>query len=200
MNVMEFFGNIVFTVTLIYLWSLKLSLQEIFTYLLFSRIYKAPAENYFHNGFSSEILTGDLTGKLLNSTELFSQFFVTMVGRRVFRNLFELFGCVVSAIICSYIFISPIINLHYILVLILMVPITFTINYFVGTIVGTMAFSILDKRDFDGISKFWLKVRDVVTSSLVPLTILPFTSFLRFYLQLGFSTIQCNPPWQILYG
>lgn len=177
MNIMEFFGNIVFTITLMYLWSLKLPSQEIFTYLLFGRIYKALAENYFHNGFSSEILSGDLTDKLLNSTELFSQFYITMVGRRVFRNLFELFGYFVAAIICSYIFITPIINLQYILVLLLMVPITFTINHFIGTIVGTMAFFILDKRDFDGISKFWLKVRDVATGSLIPLTILPFTSF-----------------------
>ncbi len=179
-NIMEFFGNIVFTVTLMYLWSLKLPSQEIFTYLLFGRIYKALAENYFHNGFSAEILTGDLTGKLLNSTVLMGQYYVTMVGRRVFRNLFELFGYIVAALICSYVFIAPIVNLQNILILFALVPITFTINHFIGTIVGSSAFFTRDKRDFDGIGKFWLKIRDVTTGSLIPLTLLPFSSFFSF--------------------
>lgn len=179
-NIMEFFGNVVFTVTLMYLWSLKLPSQEIFTYLLFGRIYKAISENYFHNGFSAEILTGDITGKLLNSTVLMGQYYVTMVGRRVFRNLFELFGYVVAAVICSFVFIAPIINLQNILILFGLIPITFTINHFIGTIVGSMSFFIRDKRDFDGIGKFWIKIRDVSSGSLIPLTILPFSSVFAF--------------------
>jgi hypothetical protein len=35
MNIMEFFGNIVFTLALMFLWNLKQPNQEIFTYLLF---------------------------------------------------------------------------------------------------------------------------------------------------------------------
>jgi ABC-2 type transport system permease protein len=196
MNIMEFVGNIVFTITLMYLWSLKMPSQEIFTYLLFGRIYKALAENYFHNGFSSEILTGDLTGKLLNSTELMNQYYVTMVGRRVFRNLFELFGYIVAAVICSYIFVAPIINFQYIFIMLLFVPITFTINHFVGTIVGSSAFFIRDKRDFDGISKVWLKIRDVTTGSLIPLTLLPFTDIFTFLP----TSFVLHHPMQIYLG
>jgi ABC-type uncharacterized transport system permease subunit len=178
MNIMDFFGNVAFTVTLMYLWSLKLPTQEIFTYLLIGRIYKSVAENYFYNGVASEILTGLLTSKLLNSTKVFSQFYATMIGRRVFRNIFELLSYVAAAIICGYLFIAPIWNLNSIFILILFIPITFTINHLAGIIVGSAAFFIDDKRDFDGIAKFWLKSRDILAGILVPLNLLPFSGFL----------------------
>jgi ABC-2 type transport system permease protein len=119
-----------------------------------------------------------------------------MVGRRVFRNLFELFGYVVASIICSYVFIVPIINLQNILILLVFVPITFTINHFVGTIVGSTAFFIDDKRDFDGIGKFWLKVRDVTTGSLIPLTLLPIAGVFTFLP----TSFVLHHPMQIYLG
>lgn len=178
MNIMDLFGNIAFTVTLMYLWSLKLPTQEIFTYLLIGRIYKAFSENYFYNGMAGEILTGQLTNKLLNSTKLFSQFYATMVGRRIIRNIFELLSYIIAAIVCSYLFMPPIFSLNSALVLLCFAPITFTLNQFSGTIVGSMAFFIDDKRDFDGISKFWLKTRDILSGTLVPLFLLPFSGIL----------------------
>jgi ABC-2 type transport system permease protein len=195
-TIMDLFGNIIFVIALMYVWNIKQPSQEIFTYLLIGRLYKSIAENYLYNSFASDILTGGLTNKLLNSSNLFATIYSQMIGRRAFRNLVETLGYLVATIICSYYFIQPIFNLQNFITLILFIPITFTINHFIGTVIGSMAFFIRDKRDFDGIGKFWLKIRDVTTGSLIPLTLLPFSSFFAFLP----TSFVLHHPMQIYLG
>jgi ABC-type uncharacterized transport system permease subunit len=174
-TIMDLLGNIIFVVALMYVWSIKAATQEVFTYLLIGRLYKSIAENYLYNSFANDILNGGLTTKLLNSSNLFTSIYFQMIGRRAFRNLIETIGYIFAMIICGYFFIPPIFNLQSFLGLLLFIPITFTINNYSGIIVGSLAFFIKDKTDFEGISKFWLKTREVLSGAIVPLVFIPFS-------------------------
>lgn len=174
-TIMDLTGNIILVITLMYVWNIKSPSQEVFTYLLIGRLYKSIAENYLYNSFAHDILTGKLTNKLLNSSNLFYSIYFQMIGRRAFRNLVESLGYIVTIFLCGYFFIMPNFKLEGFFALILFVPITFTINHFFGTIIGSLAFFIKDKTDFDGISKFWSRTRDVLSGAIIPLSFLPFT-------------------------
>jgi ABC-2 type transport system permease protein len=152
-----------------------MSYSSVFTYLLVGRLYKSIAENYLYNSFAHDISTGKLTNKLLNPSNLFVSIYFQMIGRRIFRNIVESLGYMIAIFICSYFFPVPSFNLLGLLIILLFIPITFTINHYTGTIVGSLAFFIKDKTDFDGISKFWLRTRDVLSGAIVPLSFLPFT-------------------------
>jgi ABC-2 type transport system permease protein len=195
-TIMDLFGNIIFVIALMYVWSIKSPSQEIFTYLLIGRLYKSIAENYLYNSFANDILTGKLTTKLLDSSNLFATIYSQMIGRRLFRNFVEALGYVLAILICSYFFIQPIFSFQSFVGLILFIPITFTINNFSGIIVGSLAFFIKDKSDFDGISKFWLRTREVLSGAIVPLAFLPFT-FIFTWSPMSFTL---HHPMQIYLG
>jgi ABC-type uncharacterized transport system permease subunit len=195
-TIMDLFGNIIFVIALMYVWNIKSPTQEIFTYLLIGRLYKSIAENYLYNSFANDVLTGGLTNKLLNSSNLFATIYSQMVGRRAFRNIVETLGYAIATLICSYFFIQPILNFQSFIVLILFIPITFTINNYTGIILGSLAFFIKDKTDWDGISKFWLKTREVLSGAIVPLFFMPF-SYIFTNTPIAFTL---HHPMQIYLG
>jgi ABC-type uncharacterized transport system permease subunit len=99
-------------------------------------------------------------------------------GRRILRNFLEFVTFALTAIISIHFF-SPILltNLYNILILVLIVPFSFFINFVLGYLVGTLAFFIKDKREFDSISSSWDVTKGILYGLIIPLDQLPFANF-----------------------
>jgi len=195
-NILSMFATVVLVVVQVYVWKLGNASTAIFSYLLIGRLYKSLAENYFIGTMSSDIISGNLSRVLLLPSSTMRLYYFLMVGKRVFRNLIEFFGFVIATVICVNYFVQIEYNLGVLWILVLFLPITFTINHFTGMIVGCLAFIISDKRDFTGIDNIYYNMREVLGGRLIPLNLLPFSGF---FIATPFAW-QLHYPMQIYLG
>jgi ABC-type uncharacterized transport system permease subunit len=196
-NVLTIMGSSLTLIAMIYVWKLGNASVAIFSYLLIGRIYKSLAENYFVGTLSGDIISGQLSRVLLLPTATTRMYFFVMLGKRVFRNLIEFVGFTCATLICL-LFLSVQIEYNFstLWILVLFLPITFTINHFTGQVVGCLAFIIADKRDFMGIDNIYFNFRSILAGWVVPLDLLPFAGF---FVSTPFAW-QLHQPMQIYLG
>ena len=196
-NILTITGSSLALIAMIYVWKLGNASVAIFSYLLVGRIYKSLAENYFVGTLSSDIISGQLSRVLLLPTATTRLYFFVMLGKRVFRNIVEFVGFTSATLICVY-FLSVKIDYNFstLWILLLFLPITFTINHFTGQIVGCLAFIIADKRDFMGIDNIYFNFRSILAGWVIPLDLLPFSGF---FVATPFAW-QLHQPMQIYLG
>ncbi len=195
-NILTMFGTVILVVAQIYVWKLGNASTAIFSYLLIGRLYKSLAENYFVGTISGDIISGALSRVLLLPTSTMRLYYFLMVGKRLFRNLIEFTGFVIATFICVNYLVQIQYNFEVLWILLLFLPITFTLNHFTGMIVGCLAFVIADKRDFMGIDNIYFNVRSVLSGWIIPLNLLPFAGF---FTMTPFAW-QLHYPMQIYLG
>ncbi|GAB4146028.1 MAG: hypothetical protein OHK0017_06300 [Patescibacteria group bacterium] len=172
-NLLSMFGRSIEALSVLYVWNIGNPSVSVFTYLIIGRIYKGIAENYFWGSMSTDIITGTLNGKLLRPSSLVLTSYIQMIGRRVVRNLLELASFIISGTLAVLLFARIEINPEKIPLLILFIPLTFTINFFLGYIFGSMAFFLKDKREFDSLSLTYSSIHTVLAGFIIPLNLLP---------------------------
>jgi ABC-2 type transport system permease protein len=103
-----------------------------------------------------------------------------MIGRRLIRNLLVLVSYILATAISVYLFAKVEIDFSKILILIGFVPITFVINHFIGCLLGSLAFFMKDRHDFDSMADIWETFKTIIAGFIIPLDKLPFSGFLQF--------------------
>jgi ABC-2 type transport system permease protein len=180
-NVIRCFPKVLNTLMLLFVWSKANASITVFTYLVVGRIYKSFCEGFGEQVVSQDIIAGYLTSEILRPNSYFPVRMFAFTGRRILRNFLEVITFILTAIISVHFF-SPIsmVNPSIILILLLMIPISFFINFVLGFLVGTLAFFINDKREFISISSSWDASKAILYGLIIPLDQLPFKEFFGF--------------------
>ncbi len=180
-----------------YVWFLAGSGTEVFTYLLVGRIYSQISNNLYYYQLSYLIHTGNLTGKLMFSTDFFWTQYLSAIGKRLFKNLIQLGGTFIGITICLLTFAkisSPSVTLLWV---ILLIPITFTLNHLFGIIFGSLAFWT-KQWEYEGIKESYEISFMLLIGSIIPLDKLPFE--LSKYLAFLPTSWLLHHPMQIYLG
>jgi ABC-type uncharacterized transport system permease subunit len=178
-----------------YVWFLAGSGTEVFTYLLVGRIYSQISNNLYYYQLSYLIHTGNLISKLMYSTNFFLTQYLSAIGKRLFKNLIQLGGVSIGIIFCLATFAqisSPSWTLFWV---ILIIPISFTLNHFFGIIFGSLAFWT-KQWDYDGIKESYEISFMLLTGSIIPLDKLPFSGIFQFLP----TSFWLHHPMQIYLG
>jgi ABC-2 type transport system permease protein len=180
-NIIRCFPKLLSSLMILFIWSKANSSVAIFTYLVVGRIYKSFCEGFGEQVVSQDIISGSLTSEILRPNDYFPVRIFAYTGRRILRNFLECITFVITALL-SINFFSPIpfTGLSNILILIVIIPISFFINFVLGYLVGVLAFFIKDKREFDSISSSWDVTKTILYGLIVPLDQLPFKEFFEF--------------------
>jgi len=115
-----------------YVWFLTGSGSEVFTYLLVGRIYSQISNNLYYYQLSYLIHTGNLTAKLMFSTDFFWTQYLSAIGKRLFKNLIQLGGVSIGIIFCLATFAQISLPSWTLFWVILLIPISFTLNHLFG--------------------------------------------------------------------
>ena len=102
-----------------------------------------------------------------------------MVGRRFLRNLLESLSYIIAGVIFVAVTKVEIIFSWRFLILILFVPITFSINHFFGVLIGSVGFFLKDTREFQGFAGSYLTLRSILSGMILPLDKAPFSGFFQ---------------------
>ncbi len=147
---------------------------EIFTYFLIGYIFNSIFDIRFHWDMSRNIRTGELNNKLLNSSNLWLQFFFREVGYKIFWNIDLLVWILIALISYQFLIIPNSINLVF---LFLIAGLVLIQSIFLSIIVGALAFFTINNFGFVSLFE---KVSEVASSKLFPLNLVKFTYFLTF--------------------
>jgi ABC-type uncharacterized transport system permease subunit len=180
-NIIRCFPKMLSSLMILFIWSKANSSVAIFTYLVVGRIYKSFCEGFGEQVVPQDIISGSLTSEILRPSDYFPVRISAYTGRRILRNFLEFSTFIITAIL-SINFFSPIsfTSSSSVLILAVMVPISFFINFVLGYLVGTLAFFIKDKREFDSISSSWDVTKGILYGLIIPLDQLPFKEFFGF--------------------
>jgi ABC-type uncharacterized transport system permease subunit len=77
------------------------------------------------------------------------------------------------------------------------IPLTFYINYILSILFGSIAFFIKDKRDFGSLLEAIGKIKEILTGSLIELTLIPFIGYQMIYNPFALSFYH---PTQVFLG
>lgn len=199
-NFFNILSELVKILAVIYIWYFSGSAIETFSYLLIGQIFKSLGEFYFYNSFSDTIISGKLTPKLLNPISLVASYWVGGIGKRIPYNLVETIAPVLAAIIFVLLTGQNIfLNINFgglAIILILFIPLAFSINFLLGYTIGSLAFFIDDKRDSWGINNTANNFISVFRGTIIPLDKIPWQ---HFFTSLPFS-FSLHHPMQIYLG
>jgi len=190
------FANFANSFTLIYIWLRAANSKEIVTYLVIGQIYRSLVQTFWNEKISTDIVSGKIINLLLVPQNYLQYNFYANLGQRIVRNI----GLILTSILVMLVFLNYIqfrleLNLIYILVL---VPISFALNYFLNIAVGFLAFFLKDARDYRSTSNSILTVLMILSGTIIPLGQLPFG--LLGYVQLLPTAWLLHHPMQIYLG
>jgi hypothetical protein len=100
-----------------------------------------------------------------------------MIGRRFVRNILESFTYICAGAAFTVLTGVDIIFSWNFLILILFIPVTFSINHFFGIIIGSFGFFLKDSREFTAIAGTYLTFRNILSGLILPLDKAPFSGF-----------------------
>jgi ABC-2 type transport system permease protein len=143
--------------------------------------FKSFGEFYFYNRLAELISSGKITNKLLLPTNNESFFWIGGIGYRVPLNLAEstapIFALVLLQIFGEVNLIQNLNIVKFVTIMIFFLPIAYTINYFIGYAVGSLAFFVKDKKEIWGISTTATNLISVMRGTIIPLDKIPFPIF-----------------------
>lgn len=178
-NSLKMIGDIILGLAITYAWFFNNNSIEVVVYLLMGRFYKNLSEFVFFNRLSDIIITGKITNKLIIPQNILSQYLMEGIGLRIPRNLLEAFGSLIAVLIFCLFASINLGSLFYFdkLHVLLLIPITFCINFLIGFFIGSTGFFIGDKRDISMLNSTYLSVLSVMQGMVIPLDKIPFSSF-----------------------
>lgn len=178
-NFYQMLGTGFESLVVFYVWFSNGNSSEIITYLLIGRIYKSIPENYFYNTFGQDIINGKIVNQIITPQPFIKYLYVQMIGRRFLRNLLESISYIAAGVIFVAVSKVEIIFSWRFLILILFIPITFSINQFFGVLIGSIGFFLKDTREFAGLSGSYLTLRSILSGLILPLDKTPFSGFFQ---------------------
>jgi ABC-type uncharacterized transport system permease subunit len=180
-NLINALAETIRILAVVYVWYYKGSEIDVFVYLLLGQIFKSLGEYYFYNLLSNIIESGKITSKLLLPTSNKSYYFFRGLGSRLPMNLTESVAPIVALIIMQIYtglnLIQSFDFLRFVTIMIFFLPIAYTINYFIGYAVGSLAFFVKDKKEIWGISTTATNLISVMRGTIIPLDKIPFPMF-----------------------
>jgi ABC-type uncharacterized transport system permease subunit len=190
------FSQILETLTTTYLWSMTGANSAVFTYLLLGRIYRTICENNFYNALSDYINSGKITTDLMIPSPLLTYWIFKMIGRRLVRNFVNISFYILACFIAIFLFAKVDFNLEKLPILVLMLPISYLIQHFIGNCLGLLAFFVDNKRNWYAVLGTWESLRTVLIGSIIPLDKLPFSGIFQFLP----TSFWLHHPMQIYLG
>lgn len=176
-NFYQMLGTSFESLVVFYVWFSNGNSSEIITYLLVGRIYKSIPENYFYNALGQDVINGKIVNQIITPQPFIKVSYVQMVGRRFLRNLLESLSYIIAGVIFVAVTKVEIIFSWRFLILILFIPITFSINHFFGILIGSAGFFFKDSREFAGFTGSYLTLRSILSGMILPLDKAPFSGF-----------------------
>jgi ABC-2 type transport system permease protein len=196
-NIFALFGTLVNFTAISYIWLLNGASAIVMTYLLLGRLYKTITDNFWYDRIGADISGGAINSLLLKPTDYIIYNLIASLGSRLTRNLTNFVGVGVIVFIIAYFKVSLILTINIWLVLLLL-PFSIIINYYIAFIIGNIAFFIKDKRDFNGFTIGLNQLIVVLSGAIIPLDKLP-SDFLNIIDKLPFA-YSLHLPMQIYLG
>jgi ABC-2 type transport system permease protein len=199
-NLINALAETIRILAVIYVWYYKGSEVNVFVYLLLGQVFKSLGEYYFYNLLSNSIETGKITSKLVLPTSNLSYYFFRGLGSRLPMNLAESVAPLITLIILQlFSGLNLVQNFDFLrfgAIMVFFLPIAYTINYFIGYFVGSLAFFVKDKKEIWGISTTATNLISVLRGTIIPLDKIPFPLFFTI-LPTSFAL---HHPMQIYLG
>jgi len=171
------FSNITRILTTVYIWYLANADSSTISYLLLGQIYKSIAENIYYFRLSDLIYSGAISSDLLNPKPFIFTQFVKSIGARIVKNFYFVLGAIIGVLIASFTFASVQLSIENIYLLIIMIPISFFLNFILGALVGCIAFFVKDRRDYEGYRNSYEAIIFAITGITIPLYKFPLWLF-----------------------
>jgi ABC-type uncharacterized transport system permease subunit len=154
----------------------------VLSYILVGKLFFNLSYNDYQLRLGSRIISGKMITSLMTPQDIFLEGFVVSIGYRAGLVLTNLIGVVAILIIFALsipdsIILPSTFNQWLFLVY---VPIAFIINYLFGIIVGSSAFVLRDKLNFDGVVQSYTSSMIVLSGSIIPLDKIPELKFLEY--------------------
>jgi ABC-2 type transport system permease protein len=162
-------SHIVRILSTLYIWYLANSDTLTFSYLLLGQIYRSVVDNIFYFRLSDLIYSGAISSDLLQPKPFLLTQFVKSIGARLMKNFYFVIGSSVAMIIAANTFVRISFGFTNVNLLIAMIPISFVLNFIFGALVGSLAFWIKDRRDYEGYRSSYEAIIFVITGSTIPL-------------------------------
>jgi len=188
------FSYITEALIIVYLWFQSSQRSELFTYLIMGRLFRSIISSYYYTDLTNMINTGTISKKLLQPQDFFWSEAVSNLGQRLAKNPPTIIGSIIAAIISNFLFIQltpP--DFKFLFLVVLFIPIAFSIQYLFGYIFGCISFFIYDKRDvwayqqsFDRFISIFAGYYIPLNSNIFPMWIqnLPFAFLLHHAMQI----------------
>ncbi len=165
-------SNFINSFVVVYIWAGTTASVEIVTYLLLGQLYRSLVQTFWNERIGSDIVLGKITNLLLTPLGYLQYHFCANLGQRLFRN----FSLIITNIFVILFFLNLVKfnfdkNLIY---LCFLIPISFSLNYFLNMVVGFLAFFLRDRRDYTSTSNSIMTVLGLLSGSVIPLDKLPY--------------------------
>ncbi len=131
------------------------------------------------------------------STNFFLTQYLSAIGKRLFKNLIQLGGVSIGIIFCLTTFATISLPSWTLFWVILLIPISFTLNHLFGIIFSSLAFWT-KQWDYEGIKESYEISFMLLTGSIIPLDKLPFE--ISKYLAFLPTSWLLHHPMQIYLG
>jgi len=161
-----------------YAWVFAGAGSDIFTYLLFGKVFRGLTESYNYGELSEQIYNGKITSDLIKPVDFFWSRFFKTIGERLVHNSINTTTYILASIIAFSTFakFQPTV-LNNLLILILFIPLAFYIWFIAGEIIGMLAFFFGDSRAYARTVQSYNAMLGIMVSNFIPLDKLPFSQF-----------------------
>jgi ABC-2 type transport system permease protein len=187
---------IIISVTVLSVWKIGDGNQDIFTYLVIGRLFKTIVDTFVYYGLGSDIMNGKITAALIRPTNQFPYNIYNNLGKRLPINFVQIIASLIVIPICLIFFSNIYFDLWRSLIVVLLIPPAYLINYLIGYMAGTTAFFWKDDATFGSFTRAHEAMNNVLLGLIIPLDKL---TFLPFVIYLPQSWI-IHHPMQIYLG
>jgi ABC-2 type transport system permease protein len=195
-RIINIISIIIISVTVLSVWKIGNASQDIFTYLVIGRLFKTVVDTFVYYQLGSDIINGKITAALILPTGQFANNIYNSIGKRLTINFLQIIASVIVIPICLIFYSSIIFDTTNSLIIILLIPFAYLINYLIGYIAGTTAFFWNNEATFGSFTRAYEAMNNVLLGLIIPLDKL---SFLPFVVYLPQAWI-IHHPMQIYLG
>lgn len=171
-------ANFISSLAIYYLWYLNGAGPSVLTYLAIGRTFGGLGENYVIGRFGYDAINGGITKRLLVPKDYLWLHFAESVGSRFVKNLTNLIGFVLAAVVYLTFWGSLEWPQSWLaLSLPIFLILSYSILFILGAFFGITAHFIHDKIDFFGIENSYSALLPVLSGAIIPLDQMPWPLF-----------------------
>ncbi|GAB4146021.1 MAG: hypothetical protein OHK0017_06270 [Patescibacteria group bacterium] len=164
-----------------YIWSLVAGSASTVIYILVGRCYRSVTETYWGQAMGDDLIHGRAVKNLLSPQSFWQVEYFKALGERLSHAPVNLSGYVLSVIIASFSFVQfQGTGIKFFGVMMLFLPISFTLQFITNYIIGLTSIFPEDKRTFSRIWQSYLSLTNILTGFYIPLDKMPFNWFFEY--------------------